>query len=310
MFFNKKGDSKAIQGIILVLIFAVIAFLWVPQILESGERGSDIISCRNWAVLQSAVKDPVVGTKLVDLNCPCVTLKDELKGNKFDVYETLANGMHDVWNMYGKGKVDFFSNLDWFKKNTYCFIGDEISINEEKLKIDKINIDKFEEHLSNYYPPKSENTYAEFLTGAPNTKLDFGLGNIELKKDEKIYILFTVMKKNDAETKRQIGEVGVATAGGCIAGGYAGAKAGAGVGFVAGLFSGPGAFLTTGTGALFGAGGGCIMGMVSAAITYHSAYADGLYPGLILISGEDIPSLEKKCDAGIHYKPKEGIFKK
>ena len=195
MFWDKKGDFKYgnLAKIILVLIIAIIIIYATATLTAGSKRGADIAACKAWTVFQSSVKVPIVGIQLKDFKNPCVTFKDELKGEEEEVHETIANGMHDTWKMYGEGRIDFFSDWDWLSKNTYCFIGNEIKIIDNK-EVKKLNIDKFEKYLSNNYPPNSKYTYAEFLTGTQNTNLDFGIDEIPLNKNDKLYILFTVVQ--------------------------------------------------------------------------------------------------------------------
>ncbi len=284
MLYNKKGDFTDLKNIILIILVAVVLILIMPTIIKGGSRGSDIASCRNWAAINS-VKDPVAGAIKIDTKNPCTTFQDELNGDKYDMYETLAKGMHDVWKMYGQGKIDFFSDWDWFGKDTYCFVGDEIKIEEDTT----IEINGFKEYLSDTYVPKSEITYAEFLTGAENTKLDFGKDNIELKKDEKLYIMFTV-KKAGVWGLGQVVKMDIL---GCAVGGTIGGTIGtATIPLV---------------GTIIGAGKGCLWVMAISEgihLTTLPGQAEELYPGLILVSSKDTKSLEKECDGGIHYNPK------
>ena len=307
MFFSKKGDFSDLKNIILIIFVAVILLSIMNMIIKGGSRGSDIASCRNWVVI-SSIKDPAIGALKLDLKNPCTTFQDKLEGDEYDVYETLAKSMHDTWKMYGQGKIDFFSDWDWGKKNTYCFVGDEIKI-DKNIKIKELDINKFEEYLSNTYVPKSEITYAEFFTGAENINLDFGSDNIELKKDEKLYVMFTIKKINKelynelfGFNKEALIKGGIVSGGGCIGGGITGAKIGGIIGFFAGL--GVASPATGPSGAVIGGTIGCVVGMVSTTTLYSIGYADDLYPGLILVSQKDLSSLEESCDGGIHYKPK------
>ena len=279
MLYNKKGDFTDLKNIILVIIVGVILLLIMPLIIKGGSRGSEIAACKNWAVINS-IKDPAIGTIKISTRNPCTTFHDKIKEEE-KAYETLAKGMHDTWKMYGQGKIDFFSDWDWFKKNTYCFVGDEIEIEKDTT----INIDKFEEYLSTTYIPKSEITYNEFFTEAKNTNLDFGSDNIELKKGEKVYVMFAVQKKSGSD-------YGIIISGlpGCVVG----AKIGAIIGGTASIGS-----LTIPAGAL-----GCGIGGIISLGAYVSGHSDYLYPGLILIPSKDTKSLEKDCDGGIHYNPK------
>ena len=284
--FSNKGDFSDLKNIILIIFVAVILLLIMPIIIKGGSKGSDIASCRNWVVLQSAIKDPALGIKLKDLKNPCTTFEDELKDKKDD-YEVLAKGMHDTWKMYGQGKIDFFSDWDWGIKNTYCFVGDEIKIDEDRT----INIGKFEEYLSNTNVPKSEITYAEFFTGTENTNLDFGSENIELKKGEKLYIMF-IVKKAGIWGPGKFVKIDIL---GCTVGGA--------IGGTIGTATIPIPLIGT----LIGAGKGCIWGMVISEgihLTTIPGQAEELYPGLILVSSKDTKSLEKECDEEVYYNPK------
>lgn len=286
MFSNKKGAFIDLKNMILILLAFVFIFFIVKTITEGGSRGADIAACRNWAVIESSAKVPLVDIKLTNLNSPCTTFKDELKGNEFEVHETLAKGMYDVWKMYGQGKLDFLS--DWsfvFDRKTYCFIGDEIKVDKDR----EINIDKFEEYLSDNNPTQNEQTYAEFFTGTKGTRLDFGSGNINLKKDENVYILFTAYKGQDLDIGSTILSCGI--------GGAGVAKVGVNL-KLSSLLTKAGA-KSLGKASVVGCGIGIIVKLVGK--------SPDLYPGLILISEKDIPSLKEKCDGGLYYNPKQKI---
>ena len=290
--FSNKGDFSDLKNIILIIFVAVILLLIMPIIIKGGSKGSDIASCRNWVVLQSAIKDPALGIKLKDLKNPCTTFEDELKDKKDD-YEVLAKGMHDTWKMYGQGKIDFFSDWDWGIKNTYCFVGDEIKIDEDRT----INIGKFEEYLSNTNVPKSEITYAEFFTGTENTKLKIILkenDKIFVKKNDKIYVLFTLKKiLSDEKTSGKIKDVafiGVGCKGGAVIGAGVGTIFGLGIGSV--------------PGSVVGGVAGCGIGIIGAAAVRVIGTTDIIYPGILLIPSRDLSSLEKECDEEVYYNPK------
>jgi len=294
MFYNKKGNINTIVVIISLLLAAVFIILATTNLSKGASRGADIEACRNWAVTQSFLKEPTTGIILKDLESPCVTFKDKLKGNKYEVYETLAKGMHDVWKMYGKGESDFYSDWNWgFDKNTHCRIGDEISIEKKELKVDEIDLDGFEEYLSDTYLPNSEQTYAEFFMNAKGAKIDFGSRKIDLVDNDKIYILFTVKKMPSLEgvlTKST--KFGVL---GCVIGG--------GIGGAVGTVTIPIPLVGTAIGAVKGCGWG-LLASGGISVASIAGQADKLYPGLIVISGEDASSLKEKCDGGFYYKPK------
>ncbi|MBS3134855.1 hypothetical protein J4406_00575 [Candidatus Woesearchaeota archaeon] len=191
MFCNKKGDWSSFRKIILLLLTAVILIPLTYLILNEGSRGAEIAACKNWAILQSVTTEIPLAP---DLNNPCMTFQDEAKGIKDEIYETIANGMYDVWNMYGRGEVDFLSDTSFlgrFDSNVYCFIGDEISFDKDM----EIDVNDFEYYLSHTYPEKSESTYSEFFMKAENSDIDFGDGTIEITSSEKLYIIYAVEKK-------------------------------------------------------------------------------------------------------------------
>jgi hypothetical protein len=286
MSCNKKGEFSPLMYIILALLIGIAFFFFITSISEAGERGANIAACKNWAIIQSSLKVPIIDIQLKSLDSPCVTFKDELKGDKFEIYETISRGMYDVWNMYGQGKVNFYKDWDWGKKNTACFIGDEITA-KENLELD---IDDFEEYISNNYPPQKSFTYTEFFTGTKNTKLDFGSGKIELNKNDKLYVIFTVKKMRELYTGSDEAEAIVL---GC---GIGGTIVSLGLGSVIPV-----------AGHIAGAKVGCILGMIVShgyKVIAIAGHADTLYPGLILISKEDLPSIEKSCDGGVYYRPK------
>lgn len=288
MFYNKKGLAYArLATILLILIGSFFLIKISIDLVSGGKKGAEIAACQSWVVTQSAIKD----IQIMEISNPCVTFQSKLKGNRDEVYDILARSMHDTWKMYGQGKIDFFSEWDFGEKKTHCLIGVEITIDKKKLEVDNINIDEFEEFLSNNYPPNSEETYAVYFTGAKNTKIETitSTNEIDLKNNKKIYSIFT-LKKAGIDTETKYGKIkGRAfLAVGCAVGVKYGGPIGAVFGF--GI-----------PGGIAGGAIGCAAGIIVTTGIRIAGSAEKVYPGILIVPGENIPSLEKECI--VHYNP-------
>jgi len=300
MYYNKKGDWDSFKNIILLLLVAAILIPLTYIILNEGSREAEIAACKNWAILQSATKvvSGPAGIPIVNINVPCMTFHDEAKKDKDIIYKTIADGMYDVWNMYGRGEIDFLSDksfLGRLKSNIFCFIGDEISF-DENTEIKQINIDDFEDYLSHNYPDKSESTYSEFLLNAENADIDFGDGTIEISPSERLYIIYAVEKKASSDLK----DVLINTGKGALYSFFT-------ISLSKSSLTGKkvtGRVLAGGkkfTGKILSGKGGLILGTLGT-IGYVASDQSVMIPSLLVIQGDDI--IKAGCKEGIHYKPK------
>ncbi|MBU2634199.1 MAG: hypothetical protein KJ674_03055 [Nanoarchaeota archaeon] len=191
---NKKGDWEDLKKIILVLVFGIILIIFMIYFSGFLAGSGDKAACKNWVNTQASLK--VAGIKLADLKSPCITSEETIKdSDKNKIYEQLAGSMYDCWDMYGKGKVDFYSDWVWLGKDKHCMVCSEISIDEKVTKKrPSINIDDFEMYLSNHNPPNHGETYAEFFLNTESSYIDFGEGEIELSSDKPLYSVFFIIK--------------------------------------------------------------------------------------------------------------------
>jgi len=271
--------SKLILALLAIAIILLFVINFIPFLGDSGSK----TACKNWANMQSRTK--IAGIKIpVIFDSPCITFSDKIK-DKTKINKQLAEAMYDCWDMYGEGKVDFFSDWDSWLSDTYCIVCNEIEVDK---KIDTtLDIDDFEEYLSNHNPPFHEETYAGYFLGPDHSSIDFGSGTINIKKEEPLYILFTINKHREP---MKFGGSDMVLAGSfCVAG----AQAAAGVGAIITFFAG-------GVGAIPGAAAGCGIGLLSGVVVSFTSHADVLYPSIFLASGKDV--LEKGCD-DYYYKP-------
>tara|TARA_Y100000034_G_scaffold136460_1_gene213061 strand:- start:2991 stop:4040 length:1050 start_codon:yes stop_codon:yes gene_type:complete len=333
MLYNKRGTWKTIRKWILLILIAIILIPLTVILMNEGTRGAEIAACKNWVILQSSTKLPGVGIPIKELNNPCTTFQDETKGKKYEDFKTTAKGMHDVWNMYGKGEIDFLTDIDLagaYKSNVYCFIGDEITFDEYT----EIDIDEFEEYLVSNYPPESKITYSEVFMKAEKAEIDFGSGTLEMEEGENLYLIYAVEKKAPEEfldIAESIGKGALFTAFGTtnfksLAKGtkalstrkaFTGTltqprapKGGISIGnklYKGGQFIPKSAAAKVGTGVLGKAGvAGLIIGVAGTAL-YVSSDQSVMIPSLLVTKGENI--IKEGCEVGIHYNPKKNVLK-
>ena len=268
--------SKLILALLAIAIILLFVINFVPFLGDSGSK----TACKNWANMQSRTK--IAGIKIpAIIDSPCITFSDKIK-DKTKINKQLAEDMYDCWDMYGEGKLDFFSDWDSWLSDTYCIVCNEIEVDK---KIDTtLDIDDFEEYLSNHNPPFHEETYAGYFLGPDHSSIDFGSGTIKINKETPLYVMFVINKKKDIGPTTALQNVAMAT----------GCRVGAKIGAIAGTFVLPG------VATLALAGGGCIAGIITTATFFETSHADVLYPSLFLASGKDV--LEKGCD-DYYYKP-------
>ncbi|MEK6835851.1 MAG: hypothetical protein AABX55_02400 [Nanoarchaeota archaeon] len=288
MFLNKKGVFENISNLILLIIIAIIiigVFLigYKTFLFSAG----NVAACKNWVNIQAT---PFL-KEVADLASPCVTTEEVIKDDdKNKIYEQLARNMYTCWDQYGKGEVDFYSNID-FLGSDHCRICSEIKI-DESLKNKEIDIDDFEIYLSTKRPPNHRETYAEFFTKAKEAKLNFGEGSLTLESGKKLYSAFVISKSTiNPETVIIPGSTEVAFAiGGCVVGGKLGGVAGS---------------IFPGIGNAIGAAGGCAIGIIGGQIARAVGYADYIYPSITLFTETNV-KLEDICGS-IYYNPQELI---
>ncbi len=197
MSLNKKGiEWETVSKFIFALI--VIALLWV-LIVGLGDflyGTGNKAACQNWVYRNSVTAIKEIAEDLE--NSPCVTTEETIKSfkNENELYEKLAKNMYDCWDQYGKGEIDFYSDIGWIDKELYCRICSEIKFEENiKNNLKEIDVDNFEIYLNNHNPPNHKETYSDFFTKSENSKIDFGEGKISL--DNSIYTMFTAYKGGD-----------------------------------------------------------------------------------------------------------------
>ncbi|MFH1209164.1 MAG: hypothetical protein V1663_00020 [archaeon] len=265
----------------------MILLLGIAYLFLGLGNNSEKAACKNWVNLQASTKP--AGIQVSSIKSPCVTFEETIKkdNNEQEIYETLARSMYDCWDMYGRGKIDFFSDWDSFQGDTHCRICTKINVDQDING--KINIDRFEEYLSKHNAPGHEESYAEFFLGSKNTKVDFGSGDINLDYSIPLYIVFTVSK-----SRGSIGPSGgeLAVAGGaCWNAGQIGL-------FIGSFFPIPGA-------SIIGGVGGCALGFVGSSIYSVTSHKTVLHPSLIFFTGKEV--IDIGCD-DTYYNPKKELF--
>ncbi|MEK6907584.1 MAG: DUF6861 domain-containing protein [Nanoarchaeota archaeon] len=291
---NKKADMTAVTKLILALIVIAVlvgaTYLIGNFLYGTGTKAA----CQSWVERNSVtVLKEVFNDRE---NSPCVTTQETIKdADKNKIYEQLAKNMYECWDQYGRGEVDFYSDLDFGSKDTYCRICSEITVDESlKNKLRPVDIDDFEIWLSNHNPPNNIQTYAEFFTKTKEAKLDFGEGSLNLETDKKIYTSFVVYKSSiNPSTIITPGATETAFAiGGCLLG----IKIGGAAGSVAG-----------GIGAVPGAVVGCGIGIIGGQFIRLIGYADYLYPSITIFKETDT-KIEDVCSY-VYYNPEKKPFK-
>ncbi len=298
MFLDKKGmEGEIIIGLVALAIVVVLWTLSGSGLFSSLSGKADISNCNTWIGLQSKFK--VEGVRLIPSDNPCATTTSTLKDkDEKEVYEHFAKKSFSCFDMYGRGKVNFFGDWDFDGVETYCFVCDETIIGED-VKTKELDLDKFEVFLSNNKAPGGKESYTDVFTGTESSRIDFGEGKINLERGDKLYTMLTIVKSTQApdlltgtvDTFKSVGTNVLTTIG---------IKA-----------------LTARTVTGSFKGGGLIKGLkgtVGLSILYtavESKYkAEYLYPSLIVAKGDEIVRNGESLCSQVHYKPKKGLLSK
>jgi len=292
-------ENKISNLIIAILVIAIILIYIGMNLIPTLSKASDKSSCKNWANMQSRAS--IAGVQLPSLlESPCVTSLGEIDTDKEAiVYNQLANSMYDCWDMYGEGKLDFFSDFDWGSSDTHCLVCEEIEI---KKGLDfTVDLDEFEEYLSNNNPPNHAQTYSEFFLGAENAKIDFGdKGILEVQGGIPIYTMFVVNKRSAGAEQGiegmflTIGNSFVKTVTTIVVGELS-------IPFLAkGTLKASGALAKHAVGGVKGNWIAAAVVLIAGTTTYALADGSQLFPSLFLVAGEDLVDQCKDT----FYKPK------
>ena len=297
MFLDKKGDSETIVALFAFVIVAAILFFYGPTLIDVLTGRTDSSNCNTWVSIQS--KSKIAGIVAIPRDSPCITEINTLtdkKENEF--YDYMAKSAFSCWDMYGRGEVDFFSDWDLNGVETYCFVCDETAIGGN-VDITNFDMDKFEVYLSNNHPSGNKNSYTDIFTGTENSRIDFGEGNIPLKKGDKLYTMFTLVKSTEApdfltgtvDTFASIGTKVLTTIGiqAITAKTVTGSLKGAGI--VKGL-----------------------KGTIGLSLLYTAieseVKAEYIYPSIIIAKGDEIVKNGESICSQVHYKPKKELISK
>lgn len=306
---KKKGEWGKLQELILAAIFAVIiiGFL-LPQISSIITTGSNTQACKTWVTLQSRAK--VGGVTIKEITSPCITDRKELPSNQEEIYQSIAESMYDCWDMYGQGKVDFFSDRKGIfeESDVYCYICSKTEVKDNVT----IDLDKFGSYINSHNPPNTQNTYAQFLLESENAKVSFSedgeQSTLELDTESPLYVIFHVTKKPDYSDSSMYGhalvETGLALFGLDMFKSAPGASTAARLSKKLILNAG-GRTLLKGVKKAGPIGFGIIAAGTFA--TSLRSQAGEFYPSLVAISGKDV--VKAGCDNDqIHYNPRKNIL--
>lgn len=178
----KKGDVSMVTVLlILALVGAVVLLIVVIAYKGPMEKKMDIELCRASITIVALSK---IGTGGPLLSLKCLTDSKELDaGDKNKIMEVLNQDILSCWNMWGAGQIDFTSNWDWGRRNTFCFVCSVLNFEKDGGQI----------------------TERDLLEGgvsykiAPDYESNKNFENLEIKKDNPLYVMYGV-RKQFAET--------------------------------------------------------------------------------------------------------------
>jgi len=253
----KRGDITTQQIVLLIILiasFAVILFFIFR--LNLGETNAQEI-CHNSVVSRGA---SVLPSDSIPLNCQttyvCITKDgscEKMSGTKEikkvktkdEVYDTLANEMADCWWMFGEGKINYVGK-DLTPEKLYCSICSQIAFDDSLKEIfpdNQIDQTEFYDYLAKTNISAGESfldylldikSSEEIKSSLQDSSSDFGKINLENQH----YVIMGITSDVSSLGWAIVGAlsgvtliiltggfgapIGIAMAGGAIAGGVGG----------------------------------------------------------------------------------------
>lgn len=236
---ERRGQINYFMSIVIVIVGALILGFAVSKIIASVPSTLEKETCHASVLARDSwLKGTKLTPEITSLKCKTQSIIIR-SSNDEAIKGDLANSLYDCWWMLGEGKVDFFTESDWFKGNdvevSKCIICSKIKFedNAKNKRIDLMN------YINTIKIPDKNLTYLEYLSGE-KTILP-AKTNIPLIDTNKEYaVVFMGIRGNSMkEYFSNIGWTAAAgTAGGAIVGGTIGFFIGGPPGLIVGIVKG------------------------------------------------------------------------
>ena len=217
---NKKATASgpSMETVVVLITLIIVLIIAVPlqvNIKEKSDEATKISICKT--TVASRARGMILGhDSIADAECPLIE-KDSKATNKIDVLEELTTQMYTCWDKFGRGELDFYSDLTETGGKIYCHPCSRITYSQNAKSP---TFGEFGNYINTKKIPNSEQTFAEFFNSVPSASINLYKGGKEqdalMDLSKPIYTVFTVVKLDkedleEAESERQerINEFGI-----------------------------------------------------------------------------------------------------
>ncbi len=160
-FMKKKAVQVELKTLILVVIIAIVLFIFVSRMVDYFKKVNYEEFCRLNVI--AAAKTKVVGKQLISLECEMQRTKIE-KETDDEIKQTIADSLVSCWKIFGQGNLTPFNqNIADFKLRNACFICRKITF-DESLKNEDYKVIGFDEWLKENDLPRTNTKYIDYLS--------------------------------------------------------------------------------------------------------------------------------------------------
>jgi len=165
---NKKGVQVELKTLILIIIIAVVLFVFVSKMIDYFKKANYEEFCRLNAI--AADKTKVSG--IISLECEMQRTKIE-KMSDDKIKQTIADSLVSCWKIFGQGNLTpFKQDFVALKFENVCFLCRKITF-DELLKKENYEVKNFDTWLKENNIPGTNTKYMDYLS-------------LKLEKEERI----------------------------------------------------------------------------------------------------------------------------
>ena len=158
---NKKAVQVELKTLILIVIVAIVLFIFVSKMVDYFKKANYEEFCRLNVI--AAAKTKVVGKQTISLECEMQRTKIE-KGTDDEIKQTIADSLVSCWRIFGQGNLSpFKQNIVDFKLQNACFICRKITF-DDLLKNENYLVTNFDSWMKENNIPGTNTKYMDYLS--------------------------------------------------------------------------------------------------------------------------------------------------
>lgn len=158
---NKKAVQVELKTLILIIIVAIVLFIFVSRMVDYFKKANYEEFCRLNVIAASKTK--VIGKQLISLECEMQRTKIE-KSSDDEIKKTIADSLVSCWRIFGQGNLSpFRQNIIGFGLRNACFICRKITF-DESLKNENYEVAGFDMWLNENNMPGTNTKYIDYLS--------------------------------------------------------------------------------------------------------------------------------------------------